>query len=91
MLGEGELTHDALVRTEGLRPLCEGAARGSLFPSMSLQEVAPHPPLEIATRRSPGRIVINQRASRAWAASLQCTSTQPDHMKQNHCVPRTFT
>ena len=53
-----------------VRPFCEDTACGSLFPSLSLQEGAPHP-LEIATRRSRERIVIYQRVSKAWADSKE--------------------
>jgi hypothetical protein len=43
MLPENELTHDSSRMQREVCPFCEGAACGSLFPSMSLQEGAPHP------------------------------------------------
>jgi len=78
---------------------CEGAAsivRGCcLWFALPQHEPAgggaPHP-LEIAKRRSPGRIVINQRTSKAWTRLPSSdTSTLLDHMKPNDCVPQAFT
>lgn len=66
-LEESELTPDGFSDAEAkVRPFCAGAACGSLFPSMSLQEVAPHTPGNSNEAES-RRIVINQRTLHAWA------------------------